>query len=98
MKPTQRQPTPVASRLSSGKKINCPVAVAAVSMPVTTPRFSTNHRVATVAANTVAMHPDPRPTTIPQSAISCHGDDICVVPSAPNEMVRSAIATTRRRP
>ena len=50
-----------------------PVAEAAVSMPVTMPRLATNHRVATVAANTVAMQPEPRPTTTPHSTISCHG-------------------------
>jgi hypothetical protein len=71
---------------------------AAVNMPVTIPRLATNQREATVAANTVAMQPDPRPTTTPHNAIRCHGVVICVVPSAPSEMVSSAVATTRRRP
>ena len=47
-----RQPCgPTASAASSGRKISWPVAPAAVSTPTTRPRRSTNHRVATVAAN-----------------------------------------------
>ena len=96
--PTQRQPTPSASRDSSGRNTSCPLAVAAVSAPVTRPRRATNQRLATVEANTVAMQPDPRPTTTPHSRNSCHGSVIRVVPRAPSEMATSATTVTRRRP
>ena len=69
---THFQPDDSTNRASSGRKINCPVALAAVSAPVTRPRRCTNHRLATVAASTLAMQPAPRPTTTPQSATRCH--------------------------
>ena len=96
--PTHRQPTPSARRDSSGRKTSCPLAVAAVSAPVTRPRRATNQRLATVEANTVAMQPEPTPTTTPQSRNSCHGSVICVVPRAPSEMIVRAMTVTRRRP
>ena len=60
------------------------------SAPVTRPRRATNQRLATVEAKTVAMQPDPIPTTTPHSRNSCHGSVIRVVPSAPSEMATSA--------
>ena len=56
-----------------GKKINCPVAEAAVSPPITNPRRLTNHLFATVAAKTSAIEPVPTPTITPHVAINCHG-------------------------
>ena len=46
--PTHRQPTPSASRDSTGRKTSWPLAVAAVRAPVTRPRRATNQRLATV--------------------------------------------------
>ena len=51
----------------SGRNTNCPLADAAVSAPVTKPLRFTNQRDATVDANTVAMQPEPIPTTPPHS-------------------------------
>ena len=59
---------------------------------------ATDQRLATVEANTVAMHPDPRRTTTPQRRKSCHGSVIRVVPSAPSEMATRAMTVTRRNP
>lgn len=81
-----------------GKKINCPVAEAAVRSPVTNPRLATNHRFATVAAKTRAIEPVPVPTITPHVAINCHGDLIKIVNSAPIETVVKADMTTRRIP
>ena len=96
--PTQRQPTPSARRDSSGRKTSWPLAVAAVRAPVTRPRRATNHRLATVEANTVAMQPDPTPTTTPHRRKSCHGSVIRVVPRAPSEIRTRAMTVTRRSP
>ena len=96
--PTHRQPRPSASRVSTGRNTSWPLAVAAVSAPVTRPRLATNHRVATVLANTVAMQPEPVPTTSPHSRNRCQGWVICVVSSAPTEITASATIVTRRNP
>ena len=58
----------LVSFASMGRKMSCPVALLAVSMPTTRPRRSANQRVATVAPRTSATMPVPRPTTTPQSA------------------------------
>ena len=84
--------------MSIGRNTNCPLAVAAVSTPVTTPRRATNHRDATVLAKTVAMQPEPAPTTTPHSRNNCHGWLICVVSAAPVAITISAVAVTRRSP
>ena len=84
--------------MSSGRKINCPLAVAAVSAPVTRPRRATNQRAATVEANTVAIHPEPAPTTAPHNKNRCHGALIWVVPSAPRLITASAPMVMRRNP
>ena len=96
--PTHRHPTPSASRERTGRNTSWPLAVAAVRAPVTRPRRATNHRLATVDAKTVAMQPDPTPTTTPQSRNSCHGSVIRVVPSAPSAMTIRAMTVTLRRP
>ena len=67
------QPILIASVDKPGKKINCPVAVAAVRPPITRPRFLTNHLLAMLAANTNAMEPVPIPTTTPHRATNCQG-------------------------
>jgi hypothetical protein len=88
---TQRHPTFSASQPSSGSTASWPVAVAAVSPPTTRPRRDTNQRLATVAASTVAMQPDPAPTHTPHSTTSCQDAVIAVV-------ARAAVATTARAP
>ena len=84
--------------MSTGRNTSWPLAVAAVSAPVTSPRLVTNHLVATVLANTVAIHPEPAPTTRPQSRNRCQGWVICVVSNAPLEITSSAAIVTRRSP
>ena len=65
---------------------------------MTRPRRATNQRLATVEAKTVAMQPDPTPTTTPHSRNSCHGSVMRVVPRAPRAITTSATTVTRRRP
>ena len=48
-----------------------PVALPAVSTPVTSPRLRTNQRPATVATKASAIDPVPSPTSTPQSSTSC---------------------------
>ena len=55
----------------TGRNISCPAAAAAVRMPVTRPRRATNHRLAIVAAKTMAIEPVPSPISRPQVRISC---------------------------
>jgi len=85
----------VASR---GRKTSCPVALAAVSTPMTRPRLVTNQRPATVAASTLAIAPVPRPTTPPHSTTSCHGAVMTTVSAEPAAHRQSATSTTRRTP
>jgi hypothetical protein len=49
-----RQPEVVTSDANHGRNTNCPVAVLAVSNPITSPRCFVNHRFATAAPSTVA--------------------------------------------
>ena len=95
---TDFQPTLVARDERPGKKINCPVAVAAVSIPTTSPRFATNQRLAIVAAKTSAIEPVPIPTTTPHKPIKCQGFVIKIVEKAPMPTVVSAVITTLRIP
>src|SRR5215213_5539822 len=81
-----------------GRKINCPVAPAAVRMPITRPRRATNQRLAMVAANTRAMDPVPTPTSSPQVISNCHPDWTKIVNPLPAATRTSATLTTRRIP
>ena len=67
-----RQDCDSVSAAITGRKINWPVAAAAVRTPITSPRRATNQRLATVAANTRAIDPVPSPISTPQVSISCH--------------------------
>ncbi len=67
-------------------------------MPVTSPRFFTNHRPATVATNARAIEPVPSPTSTPHSSTSCQLDCMNTVSPDPAETSSSAHATTRRMP
>ena len=71
-----RHPESTAVRAMSGRKSSCPVALAAEKMPVTSPRWVWNHRLATIAPSTRAIAPVPMPMNTPQSSHSCHG---CVI-------------------
>ena len=74
------------------------MALAADSMPITRPRRSSNQRVATTAASTIAVTPVPAPTTTPHNRKNCHSADMRV-DSATAEAIRaSAPSTTRRSP
>src|SRR5260221_14212834 len=53
-----------------GKKTSWPVALPAVKMPSTVPRFLRNQRLATVAPKVKAMQPAPRPTHVAHNS-SC---------------------------
>ena len=66
-----RHPGFSASFDRPGKKTNWPEAAAAVNIPITKPRFLTNHLFVIVAAKTNAIDPVPTPTTTPQSNIRC---------------------------
>ena len=65
---------------------------------MTIPRFSTNQRLATVAANTSANEPVLAPTTKPHRAISCHGALMKIVSPAPTLTEARADITTLRIP
>ena len=64
---------PTAVRAMSGRKSSCPVALAAEKMPVTSPRWGWNQRLATIAPKTRAIAPVPMPMNTPHSSHSCHG-------------------------
>src|SRR5438445_322776 len=83
---------------SSGRKSICPVAVLAVSTPITVPRRATNQRLTTVAPSTIAVVPVPRPTRIPQVRTSCQLDCICEVRATPAQITASETRTVRRIP
>ena len=72
--------------------------LAALNTPTTTPRWRTNHRLATTAPNTRASEPVPMPTAKPQSSHSCQGLVITSVSPEPSETRASAAGTTRRTP
>ena len=81
-----------------GRKISCPVALAAVRMPETRPRRATNHRPTTVATSAIAIEPVPSPTMTPHSITSCHDAVMNTVSPLPAATISSAIDTTRRTP
>ena len=93
-----RHPWCSASQARKGRKTSWPVAPAAVRMPVTRPRRSTNQRPVTVATSPIDMAPVPIPTTIPQHSTSCHD---CVIQTGnrdPTLTRTSATAMTRWMP
>ena len=82
----------------AGRKTSWPVELAAEKTPMTMPRCSTNHRLATIAPNTSASDPVPIPTAKPQSSHSCQAAVITRVSPDPSATSSRATATTRRRP
>ena len=93
-----RQPCAVASAATSGRNTSCPVAPAAVSTPVTRPRWRTNHRLVTVATKVIAIDPVPTPTSSPQHSTSCQACVMKTVRPLPSETRTSAPTTTTRNP
>ena len=82
----------------NGRNASCPVALPAVRTPTTRPRRCTNHWSATVAANTSAIEPVPRPIMRPQVSTSTHGAVANTLSPAPAATSSSAAVVTRRRP
>ena len=82
----------------AGRKTSWPVELAAEKTPMTTPRWRTNQRFATIAPNTSASEPVPTPTAKPQSSQSCQAEVMTRVRPEPAATSSSAAATTRRRP
>ncbi len=93
-----RHPCDSTSCASEGRKISCPVALAADNIPRTRPRRSSNQRLAMMAASTIDVTPVPVPTSTPQSSVSCHCDCICVVNATDAESRATAARITRRTP
>ena len=92
------QPYASVSLASSGRKTSWPVAVLAVSMPTTRPRWCWNQRAATVAPSTSATMPVPRPIRTPHSATSCQSSVIASEATTPAETMPIAAMTTNRTP
>src|ERR1700754_2978407 len=94
----QRQPCRVVTSATMGRKITCPVALAAVSTPVTRPRRASNQRVATVATKPIEIEPVPTPTSTPHNSTSCQLVVIVTLSAAPDEINTSATDNTGRTP
>src|SRR5687768_1554031 len=94
----QRQPWEVVTSATTGRKISCPVALAAVSTPVTRPRRVSNQRVATVATNPIEIEPVPTPTSTPHSNTSCQLAVIVTLSAEPDAISSSAADSTGRTP
>src|SRR5918995_7181498 len=94
----QRQPCWVVTAATTGRKISCPVALAAVSTPVTKPRRASNHRVATVATNPIEIEPVPTPTSTPHNSTSCQLAVIVTLSAEPDAINSSAAVNTGRTP
>ncbi len=82
----------------TGRNSSWPVALAAEKMPVTSPRWRSNQRLATTAPRTSAIAPVPMPMSTPQSSQSCHAEVITVVAALDRPTTTSATATVRRTP
>ena len=86
------------SQAITGRKMSWPVALPAVSTPITSPRRWTNQRLAMVAANTSAIEPVPSPMKKPQKSTSCQPAVMKTVRPLPAATSTSANAVTRRMP
>src|SRR4051794_12076470 len=94
----QRQPWRVVTSATTGRKISCPVALAAVSTPVTNPRRASNQRFATVATKPIEIAPVPTPTSTPHSNTSCQLAVIVTLSAEPAAINASAAVSTLRTP
>ena len=93
-----RQPAVVTIVARIGRKISCPVALADVMMPVTSPRRRMNQRLPTIAASGIETAPVAVPMTSPHRRRSSHGAEISVVAADAAATTRSAVTVTRRTP
>src|SRR6185369_7536825 len=98
MSDAQRQPWYSVTCATTGKKISWPVALAAVSTPVTRPRRASNHRVATVATKPIEIDPVPTPTSTPHSSTSCQLVVMNTLSADPVAMSVNATERTGRTP
>lgn len=98
IKEAQRQPYWVVTAATTGRKTSCPVALAAVSTPVTRPRRCANQRVAMVATNPIEIDPVPTPTSTPHSSTSCQLAVIKVLTAEPVAISSSDTVSTGRTP
>jgi hypothetical protein len=98
MRTAERHPSDSATRARTGKKSSWPVAVLAVSAPITRPRRALNQRVTTTAPRTRATMPVPMPTRRPQSTTRCQGLLIAVARSRAAARIDMAKAMVRRTP
>src|SRR5215217_6319032 len=94
----QRQPCWVVTAATTGRNISCPVALAAVSTPVTSPRRASNQRVATVATKPIEIEPVPTPTSTPHNSTNCQLDVIVTLSAEPAAMSTRAADSTGRTP
>ena len=94
----QRHPWCSVTSATTGRKISWPVALAAVSTPVTRPRRASNHRVATVATKPIEIDPVPTPTSTPHSSTSCQLAVMNTLSADPAAMSISAAESTGRTP
>ena len=93
-----RQPCRVVTSATMGRKMSWPVALAAVSTPVTRPRRASNQRVATVATKPIEIDPVPTPTSTPHSSTSCQLAVMKTLSADPVAMSMSATDSTGRTP
>ena len=94
----QRHPAVVTMVARTGRKMSCPVALADVMIPVTSPRRRTNHRLPTIAASGIETAPVAVPMTTPQSSLSSHGDEMSVVAADAAATTTRAVTVTLRTP
>lgn len=98
MSEAQRQPWCVVTAATIGRKMSCPVALAAVSTPVTRPRRCSNQRVAIVATNPIEIDPVPIPTSTPHSSTSCQLAVMVMLSAEPVVISNSDTVSTGRTP
>ncbi len=67
-------------------------------MPITSPRRALNQRLATTAASTSAVRPEPTPSIRPQAMNNCHSLVATVASAMPPAISASAAHTTLRTP
>lgn len=83
---------------STGSKMSCPVAVAAVKIPTAKPRRLSNQRLATCVLNTVKNNPEPIPIITPQMRISCHSSCMIAVQASATDKRSMEISIMRFKP
>ncbi|MCY1330003.1 hypothetical protein D9M69_156240 [compost metagenome] len=93
-----RQPICSISQAATGRNASWPVAELAVSRPMTSPRRALNQRLATTAASTSAVSPEPTPSISPHATKSCHSSVDTVASAMPPAISASAAQTTLRTP